>query len=182
MGIDLKAGGRVRRTGRQAPATKNPYMLLLIKLYRFLARRTDAKFNKVIKQRLMGTRINRPPLSLSKLVKFMDGKTGKTAVIVGPITDDPRLEVMPKMTICALHFTESARARVLAAGGTILTFDQLALAAPKGAGTVLLRGPKNKRMAVKRQGAAGVPHSKTVPLSRGKGRKFEKARGRRRSR
>merc|ERR1711924_153755 len=60
-------------------------------------------------------------------------------------------------------------------------FDQLALAAPKGAGTVLLRGPKNDRIAVKRRGAAGIPHSSTVPLSRGKGRKFEKARGRRRS-
>merc|ERR1719183_922704 len=179
MGIDLKAGGRKKRTGRQAPATKNPYMLLLIKLYKFLARRTDAKFNKVIKQRLMGTRINRPPLSLSKLNKFMDDKT---AVVVGPITDDSRLEVVPKMKVCALHFTAGARARILAAGGECMSFDQLALAAPKGAGTVLLRGPKNSRMACKRWGAAGVPHSSTVPLSRGKGRKFEKARGRRRSR
>merc|ERR1711998_46080 len=164
MGIDLKAGGRVRRTGRQAPATKNPYMLLLIKLYKFLARRTDAKFNKVIKQRLMGTRMaSRPPLSLSKLAKFMNGKEDKTAVLVGPITDDPRLEVVPKLKVCALHFTDSARARILKAGGECITFDQLALSAPKGAGTVLLRGPKNDRIAVKRRGAAA---SRTVPLCR----------------
>ena len=42
--------------------------------------------------------------------------------------------------ICALRFTESARARIVKAGGEILTFDQLALRAPKGQNTVLLQG------------------------------------------
>lgn len=48
---------------------------------------------------------------------------------------------------------------------------------------VLLRGPKNAREAVKHFGPApGVPHSHTKPYVRSKGRKFEKARGRRNSR
>jgi hypothetical protein len=48
---------------------------------------------------------------------------------------------------------------------------------------VLLRGPKNAREAVKHFGKApGVPHSHTKPYVRSKGRKFEKARGRRNSR
>jgi large subunit ribosomal protein L18e len=48
---------------------------------------------------------------------------------------------------------------------------------------VLLRGPKNAREAVKHFGRApGVPHSHTKPYVRGKGRKFEKARGKRKSR
>ena len=42
----------------------------------------------------------------------------------------------------------------LQAGGEILTFDQLALVAPTGSGTVLLRGPKNSREAVKHFGLA----------------------------
>ena len=42
--------------------------------------------------------------------------------------------------ICALHVTEGARARILKAGGEIITFDQLALRAPKGNNTVLLQG------------------------------------------
>lgn len=47
---------------------------------------------------------------------------------------------------------------------------------------VLLRGPKNAREAVKHFGPApGVPHSNTKPYVRSKGRKFEKARGRRNS-
>lgn len=48
---------------------------------------------------------------------------------------------------------------------------------------VLLRGPKNSREAVKHFGPApGVPHSHTKPYIRAKGRKFERARGRRNSR
>ena len=48
---------------------------------------------------------------------------------------------------------------------------------------VLLRGPKNAREAVKHFGKApGVPHSHTKPYVRSKGRKFERARGRRNSR
>jgi len=36
--------------------------------------------------------------------------------------------------------TSGARARILKAGGEILTFDQLALKAPTGKNTVLLQG------------------------------------------
>ena len=80
-------------------------------------------------------------------------------------------------------FTETARARIVNAGGECLTFDQLALRAPLGENTVLLRGPKNAREAVRHFGKApGVPHSHTKPYVRSKGRKFEKARGRRNSR
>lgn len=46
----------------------------VVQLYRFLARRTDASFNEVVLKRLFMSKINRPPLSLSKLVEFMKGK------------------------------------------------------------------------------------------------------------
>ncbi len=128
------------------------------------------------------SKMNRAPLSLSKLVKFMNGKQGKTAVLVGTITDDIRLLEVPKMTVCALRVTESARARIIKAGGEVLTFDQLALRSPLGKGTVLLRGPKNSREAVKHFGKPGAPRSSAKPFVRSKGRKFERARGRRASR
>ena len=44
--------------------------------------------------------------------------------------------------VCALRVTESARARILKAGGEIMTFDQLALQAPRGQNTILLQGGK----------------------------------------
>jgi large subunit ribosomal protein L18e len=155
---------------------------LLVKLYRFLERRTDAKFNKVVLRRLFMSKTHNPPLSLSKLIQFMAGKEDKIAVLVGTVTDDVRITEVPKLRICALRVTETARARILKAGGEIMTFDQLALVAPTGANTVLLRGPKNSREAVKHFGAPGVPGSNAKPFVRSKGRKFERARGRRSSR
>lgn len=91
------------------------------------------------------------------------GRENKTAVVVGTITDDVRLQDIPKLKvriypfchivsqllgsdliifqqICALRFTDGARRRILKAGGQVMTFDQLALASPKGHGTVLLSG------------------------------------------
>ena len=79
------------------------------------------------------SRINRPPLSLARLVRKMKtpGRDGKTAVVVGTVTNDLRILDVPKLKLCALRVTEPARARILAAGGEIITFDQLALQAPK---------------------------------------------------
>lgn len=121
-------------------------------LYRFLARRTESKFAGVVLKRLFMSRINRPPLSLSKLATFMKGKEKKIAVLVGKITDDVRLFEVPKLRVACLSATETARARIVKAGGEVLTFDQLALIAPSGSNTVLLRGPKNNREAVKHFG------------------------------
>ena len=42
--------------------------------------------------------------------------------------------------IFALRVTGPARAHILKAGGEIITFDQLALKAPRGQNTVLLQG------------------------------------------
>ncbi|KAH7429353.1 hypothetical protein KP509_09G043000 [Ceratopteris richardii] len=183
MGIDLPAGGRNKKTKRTAPKSDNVYLKLVVKLYRFLVRRTGSPFNSVVLKRLFMSRTNRPPISLSRLTRYMTGKEDKIAVVVGTVTDDVRVYEVPALKVAALRFTETARARILKAGGECLTFDQLALRAPTGSNTVLLRGPKNAREAVKHFGRApGVPHSHTKPYVRSKGRKFEKARGRRNSR
>eukprot|EP00877_Chromochloris_zofingiensis_P012244 jgi/Chrzof1/7273/Cz02g17120.t1 len=183
MGIDLIAGGRNKKVQRTAPKSEDVYLKLLVKLYRFLVRRTESNFNKVVLKRLFMSKTNRPPLSLSKLSKFMSGKEDKLAVVVATITDDVRLFEVAKLRVVALRFTDTARARITKAGGECLTFDQLALERPTGKDCVLLRGPKNSREAVKHFGPApGVPHSHTKPYVRAKGRKFEKARGRRKSR
>jgi len=92
-----------------------------------------------------------------------------------------------QITLCALRVTETARARILKAGGEIITFDQLALRAPTGSKTVLLQGPRKSREAQKhftggKLGAPGTPGGGVKPFVRSKGRKFEKARGRRPSR
>merc|ERR1712080_365460 len=75
-----------------------------------------------------------------------EGRTRwQDVVVVGTITNDIMIFEVPKMTVCALHVTEKARERILKAGGEIITFDQLALRAPTGANTLMLKGPRKQR-------------------------------------
>ncbi|KAJ7087233.1 ribosomal protein L18e/L15P [Mycena belliarum] len=181
MGIDI-AHHHVKKGARTAPKSEDPYLLLLVKLYRFLARRTDASFNKVILHRLFLSKMNRAPLSLSRIVKETTNTVdlpNKIIVAVGTITDDIRLPELPKLTIAALRFTRAAKERILNAGGEALTLDQLAMRAPTGANTVLLRGKKTAREANKHFGMG--PHQHKKPYTISKGRKFEQGRGRRKS-
>ncbi|KII96054.1 hypothetical protein PLICRDRAFT_48977 [Plicaturopsis crispa FD-325 SS-3] len=182
MGIDLKSH-HVKKSNRTAPKSEDPYLLLLVKLYRFLARRTDSDFNKVILHRLFLSKVNRPPISLSRIVKETASATdreSKIIVTIGTVTDDIRFTDLPKLTIAALRFTQGAKERILNAGGEVLTLDQLALRAPTGSNTILLRGKKNTRESVKHFGMG--PHQHKKPYTASKGRKFERARGRRKSR
>jgi large subunit ribosomal protein L18e len=113
------------------------------------------------------------------------------------VTDDIRLTTVPKITVAALRFTKAARDRIVAAGGEALTLDQLALRAPTGSNTVLLRGVKTSREAYKHFGMGMCfyfrlyfyhlcfskgPHKNKKPYTISKGRKFEQGRGRRKSR
>merc|ERR1711939_1255667 len=164
MGIDLDRH-HVRSSHRKAPKSDNVYLKLLVKLYRFLARRTDANFNKIVLKRLFMSRINRPPMSISRIVSKVSTESAqkaykdKTIAVVGTVTDDNRLLTVPELHIAALRFT--------------------AMKHPTGSNVVLLQGPKNAREAVKHFGMG--PHKHKKPYIESKGRKFEKARGRRRS-
>lgn len=189
MGIDIKAGGRINAHKRTDVKGDNPYLKLLAKTYKVLARRTESNFNKVVANRLCMTSVQKAPMSISKLADHMKGKEDKIAVVCGNITNDVRMFDVPKLSVCALRFTEAARARITKNGGRCLTFDQLALESPKGTGCVLLRGAIKARTVNKYFGkACGTPGSKTRPYVRKatnlkrKGRKFEQARGRRKSR
>jgi ribosomal protein L18E len=115
----------------------------------------------VVLRRLFMSRINRPPVSLSRIAaNAKNGNEKKTIVIVGTVTDDNRVLEIPKVSVAALRFTSTARARIQAAGGETLTLDQLALRAPTGSNTLLLRGPKNAREAFKHFGFG--PHKHKV--------------------
>eukprot|EP01132_Coremiostelium_polycephalum_P010826 gene10826-13267_t len=58
------------------------------------------------------------PVSISRIANLMkDRKTRKIAVFVGAVVDDERLLDVPKLTVCALSFSEAAPTRILKAGG-----------------------------------------------------------------
>lgn len=79
-------------------------VLYSFQLYRFLARRTNAKFNEIVLRRLFMSKINRPPLSVARLARHMNkaGREGKIAVVIGTVTNDLRLFKVPKMTVSQL--------------------------------------------------------------------------------
>jgi large subunit ribosomal protein L18e len=129
-------------------------------------------FAQAILHRLFLSKINRPPLSLSRIVKetaATPDRDSKVIVVVGTVTDDVRLVEVPKLSVAALRFTRAAKERILNAGGEALTLDQLALRAPTGSNTVLLRGKRNTREAVKHFGMG--PHKNKKPYTISKGRK-----------
>ena len=80
------------------------------------------------------SRQNRPALSIARIVRQMKNKqrANKIVVVVGTVTDDKRIFKVPALTVCALRFTEAARARIIKNGGKIITFEQLAVHAPLG--------------------------------------------------
>ena len=186
MGYDVTGVNKLKRRIRNHTLSSNPYLKLLIKLYKFLAKRTTSRFNKTVHQRLLKSRSNRAPISLSRLATVITRKTcwmdltkakAPIAVIVGDVLDDIRHVKIPAMRVCALRFSRSARQRIVGAGGECLTFDQLAMLAPSGKNTFLVRGRKSGRESVKHFGAAGVPGSHVKPRVTSRG--AEVSRGRR---
>jgi large subunit ribosomal protein L18e len=191
MGIDLVSGGRIKLHKQRKLRAKNIYHRLLVKLYKFLSRRTNSKFNKTVLKRLLNSRVNRAPVSLSRIVKYAQKKyvqemetNGQEVVfaVIGTVTEDQRILNLPALRICALKFTEKARERIIAAKGKCITFDQLAINRPQGESVILMRGTRDREAKKHFGPAPGVPGSHAKPYVRSKGRKFEQARGKRRSR
>ena len=149
MGIQTKDNKKIS-VKRTVSRSKNLYLNLLIRIYRFLARKTKSKFNIVILKRLFSSRLNQQSISLSSLIKYSTDEK-KTVVVVGKVLNDERIQEIPKLSICALKFSSAAKQRVLKNGGTIYTFDQLAKNNPMGKNTILLRGKKTKTSGKKIQ-------------------------------
>merc|ERR1712228_30577 len=154
------------RTSTRKTRSKNLYQHLLVRLFKFLSRRTDSKFCKTILRRLVASRTMRPPVALSKLVKHLGTRKQRTAVVVGTVTDDMRLLELPTLEIAALRFTEAARARITKAGGTCLTIDELIMKSPSGANTLLLRGPTMREAKRHFGSGAGIKGSHVKPYTR----------------
>lgn len=161
-----------------------------MKIWKYLARRSvNPKFARLIAQRLLSPRVYRHPVSVSRIARANRFRKESIPVIVATVTNDSRFQPkeFPKMRVAALAFTAAARKRIEEAGGECLTLDKLALIAPTGKKTQLLKGKVNNRKVVKFYGKPnkrGGPQNKLGAKSgkNWKGRGPEKGRGRRASR
>ena len=52
------------------------------------------------------SKINRPPMSLARLARNMkkQGREGKTAVVIGTVTNDLRIFKVPKLTVSFINY------------------------------------------------------------------------------
>uniref|UniRef100_A0A2K6TLG4 Large ribosomal subunit protein uL15/eL18 domain-containing protein n=1 Tax=Saimiri boliviensis boliviensis TaxID=39432 RepID=A0A2K6TLG4_SAIBB len=150
MGVGIRH--KDRKVQRKEPKSQDIYLRLLVKLYRFLARRTNSTFNHVALKRLFMSRTNRPPPSLSRMACALR------------VTGWARSRVL-KAGGQMLTFDQLALDSPKGCGTVLLS----------GPG----KGQEVSRHFSK---APGTPHSHTKPSVRSKGREFERARGRRASR
>lgn len=106
MAVDIRQD-KDGKIPRKDPKSQDIYLRLSVKLRRFLTRRTNSTFNHVVPKRLF---TKRPPLSLCLMIRPMKlpGREGKTAVVVGTVTDDMRIQEDPKLKVCALRVSSRA--------------------------------------------------------------------------
>ena len=90
-----------RKPSLQMPTSKplSKYLYPFIQLYSFLSRRTNSGFNKVIHKRLNQSRLNRYPISISRIAKIVSKDKskveGRVVAVVGTVTNDVRLLNVP---------------------------------------------------------------------------------------
>ena len=184
MGIDIVAGGRRCHKARTDTRSENVYLKLLVKL-------TGSEPPDGLQVRQGGPEAavhaaDEPAAARAEQPgKVHEGQGGQGRSAGGHRHGRPAPARDAQAHRCSC-VTETARAWIVKAGGECLTFDQLALRAPKGSNTVLLRGPKKAREVYKHFGHQSTAtsvhtHCGAKPYVRAKGRKFEKARGRRAS-
>ncbi|XP_037693710.1 ribosomal protein L18-like [Choloepus didactylus] len=155
-----------RKVRRREPKSQDIRLRPLVKLYKFLARRTNSTFNQVVLKRLFLTRYNRPPLSLFRMIRNMKlpGSENRTAVVVGTVTDDKWIQEVLKLKVCELRASSHVWGCILKAGGETLTFVQQTLDSPQDCGTVLLSGTRKGREVYRHfRKPRGTPHSRTKP-------------------
>ena len=148
MGIDLEKH-HVRKHRCTQARGRNPYMKLLVTLYSVIARRTQSQFAQIVLHRMCSVASARPMISTSRISKAMKKhEDDYIAVCVCNVVNDPRFMPKKNMTVCALKFTRAAENAIKRAGGQCIRFDELALKAPTGVKTVLLRGRKGTKKQV----------------------------------
>ncbi|KAM1683101.1 hypothetical protein EV1_033976 [Malus domestica] len=85
------------------PRSNDIYLKLLAQLYLFFVWRTRSKLNAIILKCLFMSKVNKAPLSLSRLIKYMQGNNNKIDVVEGTITDGIRVYEVPQLKVTILR-------------------------------------------------------------------------------
>jgi large subunit ribosomal protein L18e len=113
---------------------KNPELRRVVVQLRRAARAHSAPIWDSVADRLERSRHQAPPANVGHLERL--ARAEETVVVPGKLLADGPLS--KPLTVAALAYSEEARAKVRAAGGTPLTISELLQARPDGAGVRIL--------------------------------------------
>ena len=105
----------------------------LIELHK-AARKHEVPLWAAVADELLRPRHQRPPLNVGHLERLAVPK--ETVVIPGKLLAAGRLT--KPLTVAAFHYSEEARAKIHAVGGTTMSIHELVHARPEGTGVRLL--------------------------------------------
>ncbi|KAK1349460.1 hypothetical protein LUQ84_3593 [Hamiltosporidium tvaerminnensis] len=161
---------------RKTPVTKNIYRVGLFDLFTKISDNTDCEVIKKIAHRLRMSRSNQHPLKVSNIVRQLEGKSDKVAVVVGKVLDDERMIEIPGIRVVALEFSRTAQKKIEKFGGECFTLDRLFKVVKCMEDVVLMSGDRTNRKAFKYFGVTGEKYSKVYPRVCGKKRQGKERR------
>jgi len=106
----------------------NVQKLMLIRYLKKLSRENNARIWRYVAELLQRPRRNKVEVNISKINRYT--KEGDLVVVPGKVLGAGILD--HPVTIAALAYSESARRKILEAGGQILSIEELASQNPKG--------------------------------------------------
>mgnify|MGYP000365481609 CR=1 FL=1 len=109
--------------------------LALIKLLKKAARENNARIWMYVAELLGQPRRLRPQVNISKINRYT--KEGETIIVPGKVLGAGFLD--HKVTVAAYAYSESARKKILDAGGEAISIEELLTRNPKGSGVKILR-------------------------------------------
>lgn len=111
----------------------NPRLLKLIDLLLSESAKNNAKIWKAVAERLASPTRNWAEVSLTKIEKYAND--GETVLVPGKVLGGV---LKKKVKIAAFSFSESAKAKIVEAGGQWMTIEDLIKMNPKGSGVKIL--------------------------------------------
>lgn len=112
----------------------NPMLRRLVRQLREKARETKVPLWRDLAERLVQPRRARAEVNLSHLNRY--SSQGGTVVVPGKVLGAGKLD--HPISIAAFKFSGSARRKIVAAGGKVLTIHQLLEQNPQGKGIILM--------------------------------------------
>ncbi len=112
----------------------NPQVRKLLRQLREQGKQQKVKIWRELAERLEGSRRSRPEVNLGQLNRFTD--EGGVVVVPGKVLAAGKLD--HSVNVAALMFSAPAKRKVVAAGGSVMTLEQLVEQNPSGKGLKLM--------------------------------------------